>query len=103
MEGNSNPTYLSEHMYALTQYNSALESILADEEKKLKLKEAELFKGYTKSGDSVNKAQTKIKYELAADEAQIAYLSRLCSSSWRFIGSSQSRVKHLVEESKNQI
>jgi hypothetical protein len=90
-------------MYALTQYNGALETCLAEEEKKIKIKESELFKKYTEAGDSVNKAQTKIKYELAADESQIVYITRLVNSSWRFISAAQSRVKHLVEESKNQI
>lgn len=102
-EGVSSPTYISEHMYLLTQFNSALEEVLAEEEKKFKNHEAELFKAYTKAGDSVNKAQTKIKYELAADEAEITRLTRLCSSSWRFIGSSQSRIKHLIQEAQNQI
>lgn len=102
-EGVSHPTYISEHMQRLSQYNSSLEENLAQAEKTLKLKEAELFKEYTASGDSVNKAQTKIKYELAADEAQIIYTTRLVSSSWRFISVSQSRIKHLIEEAKNQI
>lgn len=99
----SQPTYISEHMYLLTQYNSSLEESLAGEEKKLKLKEAELFKQYTASGDSVNKAQTKIKYELAADEAEIISLTRLCSSSRHFVSVAQSRIKHLIQEANNQI
>lgn len=102
-EGISLPTYISEHMQLLAQYNSALEEVLAEEEKKLKTKEAHLFNKYTQGGDSVNKAQIKIKYELAADEAEIARLARLCSSSWRFIGASQSRIKHPIQESQNQI
>lgn len=102
-EGLSSPTYISEHMQALAQYNSSLEENLAEEEKKLQIKEAKLFKEYTNAGDSVNKAQTKIKYELAADQAEITRIARLCSSSWRFISVSQSRIKHLVAEANNQI
>lgn len=102
-EGLSLPSYISEHMQALAQYNSALEECVGNSQKELDIKEAELFKEYTKAGDSVNKAQTKIKYELAADLAEITRLARLCTSSWRFISVSQSRIKHLLEEAKNQI
>ncbi len=102
-EGVSSPTYISEHMQRLSQYTSALEEILAEEEKKLEVKEAILFKQYRDNGMSVNAAQTAIKYEIAADKGEVDRLTRLCSSSWRFIGSSQSRIKHLVEEAKNTI
>lgn len=101
-EGVSSPTYISEHMQRLSQYTSVLEEAIANEEKKLKIRESGLYKEYIKTS-SVNKAQTIIKYELMADEAQIEYLKRLVSSSWRFIGASQSRIKHLVEEAKNTI
>ena len=99
----SSPTYISEHMYLLTQYNSSLEERLAEKEKKIKLKEAQLFGEYIKSGDSVNKAQTKIKYELAVDEAEIISIIRLCSSSRHFVSVAQSRIKHLIQEAQNQI
>lgn len=101
-EGTSNPSYISEHMQMLAQFNSALEERVGDSQKELKIKEAELFKEYVKDM-SVNAAQTRVKYELAADEAEIARLQRLCSTSWRFISVSQSRIKHLIEEANNQI
>lgn len=100
-EGLSLPSYISEHMQALGQYNSALEERLGDSQKEVEIREGELFKTYTQSGMSVNAAQTKIKYELAADKAEITRLTRLCSSSWRFISVSQSRMKHLTDEAKN--
>lgn len=102
-EGISNPSYISEHMQRLSQYNSALDERLGDEEKKIDVKEAELFKSYRAKGMSVNAAQTQIKYDIAADKAEITRLTRLVSSSWRFIGASQSRIRHLVEEAKNTI
>ncbi len=102
-EGVTSPSYISEHMQLLGQYNSALEEVLAEEEKKLEIKEAELFKEYTAKGYSVNKSQTLIKYELAVDKGEILRLTRLCSSSWRFISMSQSRIKHLIAEANNQI
>lgn len=101
-EGISNPTYMSEHMQLLAQYNSALEERVGDEQKELEVREAVLFKEYTKEM-SVNAATTKIKYELAADKAEVSRLQRLCTSSWRFISVSQSRIKHLIQEAQNQI
>lgn len=101
-EGTSNPTYISEHMQLLAQFNSALEERVGEAQKKVELKEAELFKEYIKNM-SVNAAQTKIKYELAADKSEIAYLQRLCNTSWRFISVSQSRINHLLAEANNQI
>lgn len=101
-EAVSNPSYISEHMQRLSQFNSALEENLGDLQKTVEVKEAELFKEYNKSM-SVNAAQTKIKYELAADKAEVTRLQRLCSTSWKFISVSQSRIKHLVAEAQNQI
>ncbi len=97
------PSYISEHMYALTQYNGALEQALAEEEKKLELHEAELFKEYRTKGMSVNASQVQVKYDVAADRSEIIRLTRLCSSSWRFVSSAQSRIKHLIMEAQNQI
>lgn len=102
-EGISNPSYISEHMQRLVQFNSVLEEKLGEEESKLEKEEARLFKEYRKKGMSVNAAQTQIKYDIAADKAEITRLTRLCNSSYRFISTSQSRVKHLVEEAKSTI
>lgn len=102
-EAVSSPSYISEHMQLLSQYNSALEERVGDSQKEVEIREAELFKKYTKEGKSVNAAQTQIKYELAADKAEITRLQRLCSTSWRFISVSQSRIKHLIQEANNQI
>ena len=101
-EGISLPSYISEHMHLLSQYNSALEECLAEEEKKLGIREAELFKEYRKTM-SVNASQIQVKYDVAADRAEVIRLTRLCSSSWRFISSAQSRIKHLIMEAQNQI
>lgn len=97
------PSYISEHMYALTQYNGSLEEILAEEEKKLELQEAKFFKGYRAENMSVNAAQVQTKYDVAPERAEIIRLTRLCNSSWRFISSAQSRIKHLLAEAQNQI
>lgn len=97
------PTYISEHMQRLSQYTSALEENLAENEKLLELREATLFKEYREKGMSTNAAQTELKYEVAVDKAEIIRLVRLCSTSWRLIATSQSRIKHLLAEAANQI
>jgi hypothetical protein len=97
------PTYISEHMQRLAQYTSALEENLAENEKLLELREAELFKEYREQGMSTNAAQTQLKYEVAVDKAEILRLVRLCNTSWRMIATSQSRIKHLLAEAANQI
>lgn len=102
-EGVSNPSYISEHMQRLVQYNAVLEERIGEEEKKIELEEAKLFKDYRKKGMSVNAAQTQIKYDVAADKAEVTRLTRLCSSSYRLISTSQSRIKHLLEEAKSTI
>ena len=102
-QGISSPSYISEHMQLLTQYTSALEENLAELEAKLEVTESETFKAHRSDGLSVNAAQVQTKYDIAADRAEVLRVTRLCSSSWRFISSSQSRVKHLIEESHNQI
>lgn len=103
-EGISNPSYISEHMQRLVQFNSILEERIGEEEKKLEIEEARLFTDYrTNMGMSVNAAQIQIKYDIAEDKAEITRLARLCNSSYKLISASQSRVKHLVEEAHNQI
>jgi len=102
-EGVSNPSYISEHMQRLVQFNSVLEERLGEEEKKLEVEEARLFKGYRAKSMSVNASQTQIKYDIAVDRAEVTRLTRLCNSSYKLVSASQSRVKHLVEEAHNQI
>ena len=103
MEGTPNPSYLSEHMQILSQYNSILEERVGEEKKKLEIREAELFKKYRKEGKSVNASEVQVKYDVAEDKAEVIRLMALVSSSWRFISATQSRIKHLIEESHNQI
>lgn len=103
MEGTPNPSYLSEHMQLLSQYNSILEELVGDEKKKLEVREAELFEKYRAKGMSVNASEVQTKYDVVADRAEVNRLQSLVNSSWRFISATQSRIKHLIEESRNQI
>ena len=102
-ESLSSPTHISDNMYRLAQYVSAVEEGLGTLEEDLEVKEAQYFKQMTDAGNSVNATQVSMKYEFAKDRAYINKITRLVSSSWKLISASQSRIKNLVEESKNQI
>lgn len=102
-ESLSAPTHISDNMYRLAQYVSAVEEGLGTLEEDLEVKESVFFKEMTDAGNSVNATQVSMKYEFAKDRAYINKIARLVSSSWKLISASQSRIKNLVEESKNQI
>ena len=102
-ESLSAPTHISDNMYRLAQYVSAVEEGLGTLEEDLEVKESVFFKEMTDAGNSVNATQVSMKYEFAKDRAYINKITRLVSSSWKLISASQSRIKNLVEESKNQI
>ena len=103
MEGTPNPSYLSEHMHLLSQYNSILEERVGEKKKELEIREAELFKKYRKEGKSVNASEVQTKYDVVEDRSEVNRLTALVGISWRFISVTQSRIKHLIEESHNQI
>lgn len=102
-ESLSSPTHISDNMYRLAQFVSAVEEGLGTLEEDLEVKESIFFKEMTDAGNSVNATQVSMKYEFAKDRAYINKITRLVSSSWKLISASQSRIKNLVEESKNQI
>lgn len=101
-EGIFSPTYISEHMQRLNQYTSALDTAVSDKEAELIVKEGQLFMEHIKTM-SANAAKELIKYELAAERAEVAKIVRFVSNNWKIIGTAQSRVKHLVEEAKNTV
>lgn len=103
IENIASPTHISDNMYRLAQYTSAVEEGLGELEENLEIKEAAYFSESIKLGKSVNAATVSMKYEFAEDRAYITKITRLVSSSWKLISASQSRIKNLIEESKNQI
>lgn len=102
-QGLSNPSYISEHMQALSQYVAMLDDLARDREEELDKKEASLFTKYRLEGMSVNASEKHIKYGMMTERAELTSLNRLVSSSWKFINACQSRLKYLVEEAKNQL
>lgn len=102
-EAVSIPTFISEQIQVLAQYTGAVEEILAEYEAKLVKDEAAKFKEYMSNGKSANMASNLLKYDLTDNKAEIVKLTRLANSSWKIIGVAQSRIKHLIAESNNQI
>ena len=102
-EGFSSPSHISENMYKLAQYNSALEEYLGDLEEELGQKESEYFLKLIEEGKSANAAKVSMTYKFAKERAHITKITRLVSSSWRLVNASQSRINNLIAESKNQI
>lgn len=102
-ESISSPTHISDSMYRLAQYTSSVEEGLGELEEDLEVRESLYFKQMTEAGNSVNATNVSMKHEFAEEKAYITKINRLVSSSWKLISASQSRIKNLVEESKNQI
>lgn len=102
-EGLSSPTFISEKIQILAQYVGAIEIILSDKESDLTVKEAKRYKEYIDTGKKTSTAKDLARFDYIEDHAEINKLSRYISSSWKIVSTSQSRVKHLIEESRNQI
>lgn len=102
-QGIFTPTFISLKIQELAQYVGAIEIIIADKEEALSLKEAAKYKEYLDSGKKTSAAKDLARYDFVADHAEITKLIRYVSSSWKIVSTAQSRIRHLIEESKNQI
>lgn len=102
-EGIFTPTFISVKIQELAQYVGAIEIIIAEKEEQLALKEAAKYKEYLDSGKKTSTAKDLARYDFTAEHAEITKLTRYVSSSWKMVSTAQSRIRHLIEESKNQI
>jgi hypothetical protein len=102
-EGVSLPTFISEKIQILAQFVGVIEITLAEKEELLAINEAKKYKEYIDAGKKTSTAKDLARFDFIAEHAEINRLSRYISSSWKIVSTSQSRVKHLIEESKNQI
>lgn len=102
-QGLSSPTFISEQIQTLAQYVGVIEIILADKESELAIKEAARYKEYMDQGKKTSTAKDLARFDFTAEHAEITKLSRYISSSWKIVSTSQSRIRHLIEESRNQI
>lgn len=102
-QGLSSPTYISEQIQTLAQYVGVIELIVADKESDLTIKEAAKYKEYMNNGKKTSTAKDLARFDFTVEHAEITKLSRYISSSWKIVSTSQSRIRHLIEESRNQI
>lgn len=102
-EGIFTPTFISVKIQELAQYVGAIEIIIAEKEEQLALKEAAKYKEYLDGGKKTSTAKDLARYDFTAEHAEITKLTRYVSSSWKMVSTAQSRIRHLIEESKNQI
>ena len=102
-EGLSSPTFISEKIQTLAQYVGVIEMHLAELESDLTIQEAARYKQYMAEGKKTSTAKDLARFDFTAQHAEINKLSRYISSSWKIVSTSQSRIKHLIEEARNQI
>lgn len=102
-EGLFTPTFISAKIQELAQYVGEIELILAEKEEALTIKEAARYKEYMDLGNRTSTSKDLARNDFVAEHAEVNKLSRYISSSWKIVSTSQSRIRHLIEESKNQI
>ena len=99
----SSPTILSEQMMRLSQYTAILDAHLADYEKEYEVKLSNKILSKMQEGIKVTPAESMAKVELAEIKSQMLFLTRISASCWRQVGVAQSRINHLLQESKTNI
>lgn len=102
-QGVFSPTFISEKIAQLTQYVGEIERHVAEKEEQLTINEASAYKTYMNAGKKTSTAKDLARYDFIAEHAEINKLQRYISSSWKIVSTGQSRIRHLIEESKNQI
>lgn len=100
----SNPVLLSTHMMRLSAYTSAVEEKLAELEKDFEVGYAvELKERLIDKSMKVTQAEREVDIILAETKGQIKYLTRIVGSAWRQVGTIQSRINHIKQESGTNI
>lgn len=109
------PTVISENMYRLGQYTSALEKILGDCEQEYEIEWARIYNAYTapypvtdkkgnitqKQSMSATAAKQQADVDTAKDKGNIKRLTRYVSSSWRNQTGAMARINHISAEQKS--
>lgn len=106
----ANPAYISEQMYRLGQYASALEQFLGDAEEEYEVEWAKLYQDYLKGGSvenpkpmSATAAKQQTDVMCAESKGNIKKLQRYVSAAWHVHMSCMARHKHLANEMKGSI
>lgn len=103
----TSPSIISENMYRLGQYTSALEKYLGDCEAEYEVAWAKTYNGYTSPLEkgvkplSATAAKQQTDVDTAADKGNIKRLTRYVSSSWRNQTGAMARINHIEAQVKN--
>lgn len=92
------PSFISESMQRMAVYNSSVEEALADLEEELEVEEEKAYRKHINNGLSPSAAEREAKYDVAKLKASAKRLTRLVNSSWKLIGTAQSRWNHITKE-----
>ena len=94
--GTSDPDEISEQMQRLAQYTGAVENYLAEYERDYEIELGRKLHQYiVTEGTNATTADKRVRIDLAEQKANIAYLTRIVSSAWKQVSTSQSRWNHL--------
>lgn len=99
----SDPAYISEQMFRLGQYASALEQFLGDAEEEYETEWAEKYKSHLSKPLSATAAKQQADMDMAAMKGNIKKLQRYVSAAWHVHMSCMARHKHLASEMKGSI
>lgn len=100
-QGINSPEVMSSEMMRLAQATGAVEEHLARYEREYEVKQADLLGRFlVTEGTSATNAEKRTKIELGQLKGEIAYLSRIVSSAWKQVSTTQSRWNHLQTEYK---
>lgn len=97
------PVVISENLYRLGQYTSALEKRLGDLEEHYEIESARVYAAALATEKSATAAKNRTDMEMAALKGQIKRLSRYVGSSWKIHTACMARVNHLKNEMQGSV
>lgn len=101
-EGVNNPVFMSKQMSRLANYTGALEEHLGDLEKQYEDVRSATYMTELGKGVSATAAENVSRAQTAELNGDIKKLTRLTGSSWKIVGTVQSRYNHIEKEIAGQ-
>lgn len=99
----ASPVLISEQMYRLGQYTSAVERELGDIEEEYEINWSDDYRRALEDKMSVTAAKQHADVENSEDKGQIKRLSRYVSSSWKVHTQCMARYNHLTQENRGAV
>lgn len=98
-QGVDDPDFMSKEMQRLAQATGAVELHLAQYEREYEIQMGQKLGQYLiTEGTSATNADKRVRIDLAELKGEIAYLSRIVSSAWKQVSTTQSRWNHLRKD-----